>query len=172
MAAEELLRFALFKEVLRPERRKRRKLNNAGVAVSDDESEESEEEAEEEETGVTERERERAKEKAKRMEDPSPRQTPAAPEPEADVEMEEEETDSGPSTVDSARLNLFRERLAAVFDSDMTDAGVMEFTELLPKVNETLSNADMFGTSEAKAAVKAMHDRNEIMEADGAVYKV
>lgn len=72
MAAEEILRFALFKEVLRAERRKRRKLNN-GVPVDGDgdgSDEEEEEEVPEEEQveAVTKGERERAKAKARRLE--------------------------------------------------------------------------------------------------------
>lgn len=47
IAAEEILRFALFKEVLKPERRKRRKLNTGGtpgVDETDDDEEEEEDE--------------------------------------------------------------------------------------------------------------------------------
>lgn len=45
MAAEEILKFALFKEVLKPERRKRRKLNTgaAGAGAQSDEEESNEE---------------------------------------------------------------------------------------------------------------------------------
>lgn len=80
MAAEELLRFALFKEVLKPERRKRRKLNK-GVSAEDGSDEEEDEEADgdadgdeddEDVPGVTASQRERAREKAKRMEGPGP----------------------------------------------------------------------------------------------------
>ena len=80
MAAEEILRFALFKEVLKPERRKKRKLNN-GQSVEDgsgseDEDVEGEAEGEGEEedgvesalNGVTETQRVRAREKGRRLE--------------------------------------------------------------------------------------------------------
>jgi DNA replication licensing factor MCM3 len=65
MAAEEILRFALFKEVLRAERRKRRKLNNGVPVDGDGEGSGAEEEQVE---AVTKGERERAKAKARRLE--------------------------------------------------------------------------------------------------------
>ena len=49
MAAEEILKFALFKEVLKPERRKRRKLNTgaagAGAGTDDEDGEGTDDEA-------------------------------------------------------------------------------------------------------------------------------
>lgn len=178
MAAEELLRFALFKEVLRPERRKRRKLNPGVGGGSDDESgeDESDREEEEEVAPISQRVRDAAREKARRLEGAGP-----APPTQEDIEMEEEEeaaaaldaeADAERGDIAAERLDMFRERLSHVFENDTTDQGFFEFTDLLPKVNEGLANADLFGTSEAKAAVAAMHDRNEVMEADGVVYKV
>lgn len=67
MAAEEILRFALFKEVVKvsKSKNKKRKLNNSSAATNEsDESEESEEE--DDETAE-----QRAAEKAKRMDMPS-----------------------------------------------------------------------------------------------------
>lgn len=92
MAAEEILRFALFKEVLKPERRKKRKLNS-GQADDSDESDEGEEEEEEgEEEQVTREERAKARAKAKRMETPPgprasvPREANNMPGPEPQTE--------------------------------------------------------------------------------------
>ncbi|KAK4686427.1 DNA replication licensing factor MCM3, partial [Tremellales sp. Uapishka_1] len=171
MAAEEILRFALFKEVLKPQRRKKRKLNNGqGVDEGSDEEdeEEDENENEEEETaGVTEREREKAREKAKRIE--SPGVPDAAPEPDqpetGDVDM-----DSGDISAD--RLNLFRSRLSHVLETAFANESYAELVELLPKINEGMTTADMFGTREAKLAVGKMQERNEIMEAEGTIYKI
>ncbi len=72
--AEEILRFALFKEVLRRTRRKKRKLNNGAVdAVDEDEEDgeegESDEESDEEEAP---KRMETPKPKAKAVEKPSP----------------------------------------------------------------------------------------------------
>lgn len=204
MAAEELLRFALFKEVIRPERRKRRKLNAGGHAAgSDSEDEDSEDEDLEEEEGATEGERQRAREKAKRLEAPTPRpqrstrSTAAARENSMEVDEDEDaaaaeaelataeaeaEAEAGndqgadvpfEGTLVAERLDLFRERLSAAFDAYGAE-GFLNFSELLPRVNEDLANADMFGTGEAKKALQEMSERNEVMwsEETSEVYKV
>ncbi|OCF57170.1 minichromosome maintenance protein 3 [Kwoniella mangroviensis CBS 10435] len=212
MAAEEILRFALFKEVLKPERRKRRKLN-AGVSVDDSDEEDEQEDAEGEEEvatgGVTESQRERAKEKNRRMEGgpplrgastPTPR-TPRATrsaaaaadgaagqgEDEDDVEMGEAEASLGLAPPDAEgeggleetdaeinprRLDLFRNRLSTIFEDQLDADGMIDFTELVPRINEGLSTEEMFGNREARTAVQKMNDGNEIMFADGTVYKV
>ncbi|WOO85896.1 DNA replication licensing factor mcm3 [Vanrija pseudolonga] len=189
LAAEELLRYALFKEVIRPERRKRRKLNPG--AGSDASSDEEDEEEEEEGAEVTASQREKAAEKAKRIERTSPqrpgrpsrrRGAPSAtPAPAADadaeavdqdIDMAEVEEEEGSATIDPARLDLFRARMSAVFESDVAAEGYATFEDLLPEVNKELSHEDMFSTAQAKAAIAAMAERNELMEADGTVYKV
>jgi DNA replication licensing factor MCM3 len=72
MAAEELLRFALFKEVMKPERRKKRKLNKGTAAGGggDDDSD-ADSDAPEDEDADEEAESESAAAKAKRMEMPA-----------------------------------------------------------------------------------------------------
>jgi len=91
LAAEEILRFALFKEVLKPERRKKRKLNNGqpvdGEGSSDEEDVEGEEE---EETGVTVSQRERAREKNQRLDRAGPSRPAPGPAVDEDAEMGEE----------------------------------------------------------------------------------
>ncbi|WWC93896.1 hypothetical protein V866_000733 [Kwoniella sp. B9012] len=212
MAAEEILRFALFKEVLKPERRKRRKLN-AGVSVDDSDEEDEQEDAEGEEEvttgGVTESQRERAREKNRRMEGGPPLRgvstpTPSTPratrsaaaaagvtagqgEDEDDVEMGEAEASLGLAPPDAEgeggieetdaeinprRLDLFRNRLSTIFEDQLDADGMIDFTELVPKINEGLSTEEMFGNREARTAVQKMNDGNEIMFAEGTVYKV
>lgn len=81
LAAEEILRFALFKEVLKPERRKKRKLNNGQPVDGDASSDEEDAEGEEEEAtpnGVTVSQRDRAREKNQRLDGAGPSQ-PAQP---------------------------------------------------------------------------------------------
>jgi DNA replication licensing factor MCM3 len=178
MAAEEILRFALFKEVLKPERRKKRKLNNGQADEESDEEEEEDEAEEEEEEEVTREARAKARAKAKRMEGgpsaPTPIAQPAAepapapvPDVPADVNMDD---DSAPTTIRQDRLDLFRSRLSVLFETAFE--GVAEFTELLPKINEGLPAADLFSTSEGRAAVQRMNDLNEIMESEGMVYSI
>jgi len=198
-AAEALLRFALFKEVLKPEKRKRRKLNT-GQHMEDDTDEEGEEDdAEEEEggnvnevtTAVTASQRQRAKEKAARLERP-PTTTPgpgpstqaAAARDDDDDDMEgadallaeEPEPEPEPETAGVAlsaeRMDLFRTRLSTVLEtSGAANDGYVDFEEMLPLVNEGLATDDLFGSAEARTAVGKMHDDNQIMFADGVVYK-
>ncbi|WVW83594.1 hypothetical protein I302_105615 [Kwoniella bestiolae CBS 10118] len=206
MAAEEILRFALFKEVLKPERRKRRKLN-AGVSVDESDEEEDQEEGEEKvTTGVTESQRERAREKNRRMEGgpplrgtPTPR-TPratrsttgaaaagAGEDEEDDVDMGEAEASLGlappdqepevgmeetDAEINPARLDLFRNRLSTIFEDQLDADGMIDLSDLVPKINEGLGTEEMFGNREARTAVQKMNDGNEIMFADGTVYKV
>lgn len=177
MAAEELLRFALFKEVVRPERRKRRKLNAGGNAVTDDEDEtDAEEDLEEEQEAVDVRDngespRERARRKAREIEGPT------QPEDD-DVEMAEgrpeaggadDEDDDTDLTISADRLDLFRTRLSSVMDAGVA---MMDMDELLPKINEGQGLGKLFSSREALAAVEAMADRNEVMFAGGTVYSV
>jgi len=61
IAAEEILRFALFKEVIQPVRTKRRKLNTPAAESEDEESEEEEVEGEEQEEGAVNLKRQKAK---------------------------------------------------------------------------------------------------------------
>lgn len=49
---------------------------------------------------------------------------------------------------------------------------MIDFTDLLPLVNEHMDTADLFGSVEARAAVERMSEGNEVMFADGVVYKV
>lgn len=69
------------------------------------------------------------------------------------------------------RLDLFREKLSAVFGK-YPDEDFLPFDQLLPDVNEGLTNALMFGQAEARLAIAKMSELNEVMEADGAIYKV
>lgn len=195
-AAEALLRFALFKEVLKPERRKRRKLNT-GQHMDDETDEEGEEDdAEEEEgqginevtTAVTASQRQRAKEKAARLErqptatpGPGPSTQAAAARDDDDEDMdgadallaevpEPEPEDAAPLSAE--RMDLFRTRLSTVLEtSGAANDGYVDFEEMLPLVNEGLSTDDMFGSGEARTAVEKMHQDNQVMFSEGVIYK-
>jgi DNA replication licensing factor MCM3 len=108
MAAEEILRFALFKEVLKPERRKRRKLNN-GQIIDEDEEEEEDAEGEEEEVvdGIAAGVRDRAREKNDRL-DARRSEVPAVPSP-AGAQPEEDDID-----MEGAEAELALEQEVAV----------------------------------------------------------
>ncbi|KAI5449835.1 MCM DNA helicase complex subunit [Naganishia albida] len=180
MAAEEILRFALFKEVLKADKhRKRRKLDKtgrrrAGSGSGSDSGEEEEEDAEgEEEEDVVDAETEaraaRAAEKAKRMEMPS--QTPEVQPPPAaeDAPMAQD----GQQGVSPDRLQLFRTRLSAVWSSSAwADEDYIPIAELVPLVNEGLGNDEMFGSAQAREVLDRMSEGNEVMIDEGLVYRV
>jgi DNA replication licensing factor MCM3 len=69
-------------------------------------------------------------------------------------------------------LNLFRTRLDHVFTTSLGADGIVDFTDLVPLVNEGLENDQMFGTAEARSAVDKMNEGNEIMFSEGTVYKI
>ena len=197
--AEEILRFALFKEVIRRKHRKKRKLNSgvAGAHEGDEdedgeESDESDEEEEEEE------------EAPKRMEMPkgkgkSPTPVPAKPKPVADHDPDVQmgDGDGAPpagldnggvrperwvihlrlscriySSFPSRRLRLFKERLAQLFRTTLVDEDQMYLSTLLQMINQGLSNEELFGTEEATAICEIMTNDNELMLSDGVVYKI
>ena len=189
MAAEEILRFALFKEVLKVQRRKKRRLNNGQIVdVASDEEDDDEDVAEEDEgeengddevTTVTKSQRQRAKEKAARIERQSQSQQPEANDDDdmegaealvAAVEDDAEQSHTG--DIASDRLELFRTRLDDVFTSTLGAEGMLELDELLPMINEGMEVDQLFGSGEARAAAQKMHDRNEVMFSEGVVYKV
>ena len=99
--AEGILRFALFKEVLRRTHRKKRKLNNGGVGAANGDDEDEDEDGEETDDSEDEEE----EEAPKRMEMPkgkgkgkSPTPVPAKPKPvsdDADVTMVDDDGVAG-----------------------------------------------------------------------------
>jgi DNA replication licensing factor MCM3 len=68
-------------------------------------------------------------------------------------------------------MDLFRQRLSTVLEGSASEDGYIEFTEMLPLVNESLSMDEMFSTGEARNAVLRMHGDNQLMFSDGVVYK-
>lgn len=205
MAAEEILRFALFKEVLKADKtRKRRKLDKngrrrAGSGSGSESGEEEDADGEEEEgdgevvDAETEARAARAAEKAKRMEMPS--QTPEVQGPAAgeDAAMQQDGQQGIPQGISSERyvilgfsvwcctrlshpsyrLQLFRTRLSAVWSSSAwADEDYIPIDELIPLVNEGLSNEEMFGSVQAREVLEKMSEGNEVMIDEGLVYRV
>ncbi|WVO16414.1 hypothetical protein L204_104089 [Cryptococcus depauperatus] len=192
MAAEEILRFALFKEVIRLERRKRRKINHGGEAVEIDSDEDGESDEELQQrverlsVGVTESQKERAKEKNKQV-DGEPAQGPTADD--GDFEMREAEEILAlrpspfpdPAAAESTsqieltaqRLILFRERMSHIFEADLNEDGAIELKDLVPKVNENLVG-ETFTLGEITQGLATMNERNELMfaEEDQTIYKI
>jgi DNA replication licensing factor MCM3 len=49
---------------------------------------------------------------------------------------------------------------------------MIEFSELLPMINEGMETSALFGSSEARTAIERMGEGNEVMFAEDVVYKV
>ncbi|KAI0932617.1 MCM DNA helicase complex subunit [Taiwanofungus camphoratus] len=174
--AEELLRFALFKEVPKRQRRTKRKLNN-GVAKQSKEgegSDESGDEEDEEEPQSPARMEMPIQDKGKTVADNQQNQDPARGEDSQDIRMNEQVLagPTGDGGIRPERLRLFRTRLASLFATRLQDPEQFLFTDLLPMINEGLSTDILFGTAEATAACQVMTEANEIMLSGDVVYKI
>ncbi|KAI0067929.1 ATP dependent DNA helicase [Artomyces pyxidatus] len=185
-AAEEILRFALYKEVLKRQRKnKKRKLNDKrerrkgghGEEESDEEEGEGEESDEEE---------------------PAPERMTAAPVPAKAKSVEPQRqptqdpiwgvdsqtqddgmdvdppgpTDNGNGGIRPERLQLFRARVAKLWASTYQDDEQMFLVDLVQKVNEGLDTDVLFGTAEATMACQVMTEANELMLSESIVYKI
>ncbi|KAF7437172.1 MCM DNA helicase complex subunit [Pleurotus ostreatus] len=179
-AAETIMRFALFKEVPKRQRRKRRKLNsgNANKGQGDDGSQESGDETEDEDEDGD------LNPIPERMSMPPGQKPVAAPAKQGtqdpiwgdesqDVQMEIEPSASTkqpevPRNIDPERLKLFRTRFAAVNAAREEEQYFV--ADLIQYINEGLPNDQLFGTTEATEAALAMQDEEDIMVSDGIIY--
>ncbi|KAF8610801.1 MCM-domain-containing protein [Ceratobasidium sp. AG-I] len=172
MAAEEILKFALFKEVLKPERRKRRKLNTgaagAGAGTDDEDGEGTDDEA-----GTP----------APRMEIPQQQAAPAVAAKDKgdgdingsmgdDHDPSEMMDSQGSRGIAPERISLFRGRLAQLFQSRFAEEEAIPIESVVEAVNEGLPVDQLFGRIEATEIAEAMTAANEIMLSDGIVYKL
>ncbi|KAF7978891.1 hypothetical protein HWV62_44395 [Athelia sp. TMB] len=178
MAAEEIMRFALYKEVLKRQKKKKRKLPN-GVgqqpAAGDTDDELDEDEDEEEEAAAERMQVPPAK--------PKPSQDPVWEDDSQDVQMDLDQpaaattADQRASTLvtdglSPQRLNQFRTKLASLFAGKLQDDDQMLLADLLPLINEGLAIEDCFSTAEGTLACEAMDKNSELMISDGIVYKI
>ena len=98
--------------------------------------------------------------------------TPVPPHEDMQMPLDDPNLQAQPGRLTEERFKLFRTRLAAVFGGVYQDREQVFFTELLEKLNEGLPTSTMFGTGEATDACTRMSDDNELMLADGIVYKI
>ncbi|KAI0321343.1 ATP dependent DNA helicase [Amylostereum chailletii] len=176
--AEAILRYALFKEVVRRERKKKRKdLGRRG-----EEGEEEEEDKEDsEEEGSPEPERVTGGPvPAKAKSPPTPRQRshdPVWDESQTQEDAMEVEAPAVPAGLDDnaairpERLQLFRSRVARLWSTKYQDEDEVFLAELVQSVNEGFEMASLFGTGEAVKALQAMTDANELMLSENIVYR-
>jgi len=182
--AEEIMRFALFREVPKRQRRKKRKLNN-GAAVrkgsdadgSDDgetdDSEDEQEPAERLTSPTASRSRSSAPPAAQPPEDP------IWGDDSQDVQMAVDQPvptavpgSTGDGKVRPDRLQLFRARVSKIFATRLQDEETIYLKELLEFVNEGMPTESLFGTAEATQICEIMGENDELMISEGIVYKV
>ncbi|KAI9511768.1 MCM2/3/5 family-domain-containing protein [Russula earlei] len=168
-AAEDILRYALFKDVVKRQRRKKRKLNHGGASArrdgeeeegSDEEGEEGEEDGEGSSSGEEE-----------------PPQRMSAPAPAAKMDLDDAiapvaRASDDQSGIRTDRLQLFRTRVARLWATSFQDDEQIFLTDLVQAVNEGLGNDALFGTAEATLACQAMTEANEVMLSESIVYKI
>ncbi|CAN6644440.1 DNA replication licensing factor Mcm3p [Trichomonascus vanleenenianus] len=182
--AEELLRFALFKEIVEPERRKRRK-----TAVDDEEEEEmssTDESDDEAEVPLEDDEEEEADVEMVDTRQPEARSRSAAPSssiPPLPSTQETWNTDSqegstlaeteggdGQLPVSRARYMQFKKIYGELSASGVLD-DIMEAEHVIGAVNKSMPAEDQFNTQEAMAALAKMSDDNHFFLSNGQVYK-
>ncbi|KAH7883866.1 MCM2/3/5 family-domain-containing protein [Phlebopus sp. FC_14] len=181
--AEEIMRYALYKEVAKRQRqrRKKRKLNHGGATVgkgedgSQDSSDGEDSDDEDEQPDV-----------AQRMEMPQQPNTSGAVNNQASQsslwqdDSQDLEMDGGPPAAKSAedggvrpeRLQMFRSKLANLFATRLQDEEQIFLSELVEMVNEGLPTGALFGTAEATAICQIMTGSDELMLSEGIVYKI
>ncbi|KAG1757266.1 MCM2/3/5 family-domain-containing protein [Suillus lakei] len=187
-AAEEIMRYALYKEVAKRQKKKKRKLNRAGATGGNDEDD-SQNSSDEDENDQGEDEQPEVPE---RMSMPPQAQTnkqPANDQSSQDTLWNDSNQDLLMDTLPTAatttatgqsqvggvhpeRLQLFRTRLANLFSTRLQDEEQVFLAELVEMVNAGLPTGALFGTAEATAACQVMSDADELMISEGIVYKV
>ncbi|ABN66014.2 member of complex that acts at ARS's to initiate replication [Scheffersomyces stipitis CBS 6054] len=192
--AEELLRFALFKEVTSKSRAKKQK-----TQLSEDEEEESEEEAEDSEDEVLPRPstaRTRLRSQARRTQQHTPSLTPPADigidaEDEAMEEVMDnlhisaaQRTETVPlsstnivsraSRISPERYQEFVRAMAQVMNSSMFhEVGAAVAVEtVIETVNSSRAQEEVFADEEALAALERMTDENKVYLSEGKIYKI
>ncbi|RDB28380.1 DNA replication licensing factor mcm3 [Hypsizygus marmoreus] len=178
--AEEIMRFALFKEVPKRQRRKKRKLNNGGAARKGEDRDRSDEETDgsgDETDAPVERMSAPPAPQARSLPPNEPLRDPIWGDESQDVQMDVSQppaaagpTDDG--TIRPERLQHFRSRLANVFATRLQDSESIFLTELLEFINEGLPTDMLYGTAEATEACQAMQTNEELMISEGIVYRI
>ncbi|KAI5850976.1 MCM2/3/5 family-domain-containing protein [Tricharina praecox] len=196
--AEDIMRFALFKEVMQPERRKRRRVDddvemaNGSSSDNDSDNDNAGDEALRLAANIPEVEMEEAE--AGNVDDdlysrPTPRSSrrsarstaaEAAGESQESVSFASsipptsgsQQTASSSSAISPARLAVFQMQLAGLLEAPVFSDDYAEIAPLVEEVNKGLSVRDQFEMPEARLALEEMTERNMIMLSADMVYKV
>ncbi|KAG8759979.1 MCM DNA helicase complex subunit [Serendipita sp. 396] len=193
IVAEEILRYALFKEVQKKSSNKKRKLNTGRAAAGSSEEEGDGEEGESDESSSEEEDaRQRTRMSGKPAMKTPARKTRASlavtsptsssnqyatiPSETQDTEMmdldESQDANAGPVRVAPERYELFRSRLAEVFAGKFASTEAVVAAEMIEAINSSLAPQHSFGSIEATRILEMMSDKEEIMFSDDTVYKL
>ncbi|KAI8390170.1 MCM2/3/5 family-domain-containing protein [Blakeslea trispora] len=146
-AAAEVLRFAMFQEVVRPKKtstKRQRMSKDADASESESESEEEQEE------------------QAQQDEDEAMEEMDSEP---IDVDAMEE---SNPDPFNSSRFALFKEKLSRYFTEQPSSE--YTFDDIFVAINQNLNASEQFSPDEVYNALTKMSDDNQIMYNEGVVY--
>lgn len=200
LKAEEIMRFALFRQVPKRQRRKKRKLNSGGVRKRDGDDAEgsSDEESDSDDDNDAAAERMSVAPVPAAAAAPAPPQDPIWGDDSQDVTMQEDSQQTAPSGPTEGgqnkperyvqprsqnrlitdffalpfRLQFFRSRMAHAFGTVMQDEESMFLKDVLTHINKGLPTDSLFGTGEALELCTIMGDNDELMISEGIVYKV
>ncbi|KZT23858.1 ATP dependent DNA helicase [Neolentinus lepideus HHB14362 ss-1] len=181
--AEEIMRFALYKEVLKRKRKvKKRKLNNGGARAKGqrDGSDDDDSDDDESDDDMLQSQQRMSMPPAQQGQNgaaPSAQesQDPIWGDDSQETQMVVDQPQAGPTEnggIRPERLKLFRTRLANLFATSLQDSDEVFLADLVPMINEGLATDTPFGTAEATLACQAMTDANELMLSDSIVYKI
>ncbi|KAH7104733.1 MCM-domain-containing protein [Auriculariales sp. MPI-PUGE-AT-0066] len=185
IAAEEILRFALFKEVAKRQRRKRRKLAAGGAprrgdgedsdedAEGDEEDETDAEEAMEEDVRMPESRRNTRASRARTSEAVDDSQETVAEATLADAMPVEKGIDSSAGEqLPLHRMRLFRQRMGLAIERWLAEALAATISDVIEKVNDGLESQHLFSTSEGTTALRVMEVEGLIMISENMVYPI
>lgn len=176
--AEQLLRYALFRDVPKKKNNKKQKVQ----AASDEESEEEESE-EELEVEITRPTNTRTRMRTRKQQDYN--------EEEIDVEndfenlnisstttssnqplIETDRSNTNLSTISAERYSAFLKIMARVMQDEIFDNDAAPIAQVAELINETLAQEEVFSESEMSTAFEKMQNDNKIMISDGKIWKI
>ncbi|KAK9470108.1 MCM2/3/5 family-domain-containing protein [Dipodascopsis tothii] len=165
VVAEEILRFALFKEVTKADRRNKKRRVDLSSDDEDDEDEPAADEDLQSSFNIL--------QQAVSTMDTEPEAPAAEPVATAPAPLPAEAAHQ-PSevAVSPARLQQFIRLVGPLLNTDVFADDFARFDTLLDEVNKHLDQEEVFGAGEARAALERMQERNMIMVSEDIVYKI
>jgi DNA replication licensing factor MCM3 len=186
--AEDIMRFALFKEVVKPERRKRRRVDeDVAMESSSDDSDNDDDDGgngplDADGAGVPEVEMEEADDdddlysrpppQAERRTQTQTQQSESQDSFASSVPGPQTQSSGAESSITPARLEVFQKAVAALLEAPVFSDDYAEVGPLVEEINRSLPEGQRFGMQEATKALEEMTEKNQVMLSGGMVYKV